>query len=561
MYLPFEHNPVLIINEEIRITQSLAICRYLSSLSNLNGNNDWEAYLIDSYVESMYDLKREFIKYDDAAAKAKMELKNQFTDIQLPNFLKKFNNIVAKNNNNNLFVNNKVTWADIYFSKIVESITMIMNIDLYQYTHLPLITKKVYAYELERLQSHETFELTDETKFEVLSNEQNEDVTKPIRFLLNDMQRSFNESFYDDFAWDFNLQKSRQYANTPVLIIDYEIKINQSPVICRFLAAHSSLKVNNDWEAYLIDSHVDSMLDLRREIIKIIKINDENDEKIALKSKERFLQTQLPNFLKKFNNIVAFNGNYFVNGKFTWADVFFAGIINFLHHFTEFDASLKGYENLSTLVKRVRNIDLSLQHNYDYKTNGEITIIEAFELTRTTKIEILSINAITADMPQPIKYLLNSLVFSFDETIYDNKELWNDSITKGMPFGQTLVFIINKQMRITQPIAICRYLASLSTLNGANDWEAYLIDSLVESMNDLKREFIKHISKDDDKTSMKLAQEFIEIQLPCFLNKFHNIVAHNNEFFVNGKLTWADVYFAELVNHIALCTGDDKYHT
>lgn len=59
-----------------------------------------------------------------------------------------------------------------------------------------------------------------------------------------------------------------------------------------------------------------------------------------------------------------------------------------------------------------------------------------------------------------------------------------------MPFHNTPVLIINDNddiIKLNKSTAICRYLADYAKIDGSNDWERYLIDSVVDDMQDLQR--------------------------------------------------------------------------
>lgn len=47
-----------------------------------------------------------------------------------------------------------------------------------------------------------------------------------------------------------------------------------------------------------------------------------------------------------------------------------------------------------------------------------------------------------------------------------------------------------------------------------------------------------------------------EETVPFFLNNFEKIVKENNGYFVNGQLTWADVYFFAFSDYLQLMSGN-----
>lgn len=54
-----------------------------------------------------------------------------------------------------------------------------------------------------------------------------------------------------------------------------------------------------------------------------------------------------------------------------------------------------------------------------------------------------------------------------------------------MPFGQVPVLEVDGKVA-HQSIAITRYLAKQVKLNGKDDWEDLVIDSIVDTINDLR---------------------------------------------------------------------------
>jgi glutathione S-transferase len=47
----------------------------------------------------------------------------------------------------------------------------------------------------------------------------------------------------------------------------------------------------------------------------------------------------------------------------------------------------------------------------------------------------------------------------------------------------------------------------------------------------------------------KEIKKLIDVTIPTSLERFDEIVAKNNGYFVNGKLTWVDLYFASLADY------------
>jgi len=48
---------------------------------------------------------------------------------------------------------------------------------------------------------------------------------------------------------------------------------------------------------------------------------------------------------------------------------------------------------------------------------------------------------------------------------------------------------------------------------------------------------------------LKELDKLINVTIPTYLERFDGIVAKNNGYFVNGKLTWVDLYFVSLADY------------
>lgn len=55
-----------------------------------------------------------------------------------------------------------------------------------------------------------------------------------------------------------------------------------------------------------------------------------------------------------------------------------------------------------------------------------------------------------------------------------------------MPNGQVPTLEIDGKV-LYQSVAVCRYLATIVGLSGANAWENYEIDNVVDTMNDFRQ--------------------------------------------------------------------------
>jgi len=141
---PFGKTPVLEVDGK-QSHQSAAICRYLAKQFGLYGSSDWEALEIDAIVDTYTDFRLELSKChheEDEAVKDKKfaTLKNE----TIPFYMSKFEEVVTKNDGH--FVGGKLTWADIYFVAILDSLNVVAKEDLVEkYPKLKALKENVLA--------------------------------------------------------------------------------------------------------------------------------------------------------------------------------------------------------------------------------------------------------------------------------------------------------------------------------------------------------------------------------------------------------------------------------
>ncbi|XP_011702074.1 PREDICTED: glutathione S-transferase-like [Wasmannia auropunctata] len=94
-------------------------------------------------------------------------------------------------------------------------------------------------------------------------------------------------------------------------------------------------------------------------------------------------------------------------------------------------------------------------------------------------------------LAEPIRFLFSYADIEFEDERFDRKD-W-PKLKDTMPFGKVPVMIVDGK-KIDQSVAICRYLAKQCGLAGKNDWESLEIDSIVDTIHDLRAsEYIDNI--------------------------------------------------------------------
>ncbi|XP_063230994.1 glutathione S-transferase-like isoform X2 [Bacillus rossius redtenbacheri] len=173
---------------------------------------------------------------------------------------------------------------------------------------------------------------------------------EPIRLLLSFGKQEFEDYRFEREQWP-TLKQSMPFGKTPVLEIDGK-QTHQSAAICRYLGKKYGLAGSNDWEDLEIDSIVDTFTDFRSQIAAFFY---EGDEAVKEKKKGPVLETTVPYYMDKFEELVAKNGGYFVGGKMTWADVYFVGIVDYLSFMVGFDL-LEKCPKLAALKRTVESV-------------------------------------------------------------------------------------------------------------------------------------------------------------------------------------------------------------
>ncbi|KAJ8675480.1 hypothetical protein QAD02_011266 [Eretmocerus hayati] len=127
--MPMEQVPIFEIDGKV-FHQTRAISRYLAKKFNLYGSDDLQAIEIDATIDDIEDCRlfiSRFFREEDPAIKAKQKA---IAYEKIPFYLGKFEEQVKKNGG--YFVGNKLSWADIHFTAIIELCSNILEKDQIQ---------------------------------------------------------------------------------------------------------------------------------------------------------------------------------------------------------------------------------------------------------------------------------------------------------------------------------------------------------------------------------------------------------------------------------------------
>lgn len=148
-------------------------------------------------------------------------------------------------------------------------------------------------------------------------------------------------------------------------------------------------------------------------------------------------------------------------------------------------------------------------------------------------------------LAEPIRFLLSYGGMEFQD-IRIERDQWMD-LKKEMPFGQIPVLEINGKLT-HQSVAISRYLAKQMKLTGDNDMEDLEIDSMVDTINDLRAKITAMKQEQDKSRKQAMKDTLILEMIPFYLGKLN--VAAETGFLVLGKMTWADFYFVGMLDYM-----------
>ncbi|XP_022171305.1 glutathione S-transferase-like [Myzus persicae] len=148
---------------------------------------------------------------------------------------------------------------------------------------------------------------------------------------------------------------------------------------------------------------------------------------------------------------------------------------------------------------------------------------------------------------EPIRFLLSYLDIDFEDNRIE-LEQW-PSVKHTMPFGTLPLLEIDGKV-LNQSSAICRYLAKKANLAGSDDWESLLIDIAVDNFKDFGQCLKSYWFDPNEESKAARYVTLVNETIPYHMDKFENIVRENNGYFVNGKLSWADLFVVGVLDHL-----------
>ncbi|XP_067009305.2 glutathione S-transferase [Anabrus simplex] len=156
---------------------------------------------------------------------------------------------------------------------------------------------------------------------------------------------------------------------------------------------------------------------------------------------------------------------------------------------------------------------------------------------------------------EPIRFLFLYGGIEFEDIRIEEEDWWS-KVKESTPYG-LLPYIDIDGKRITQAVAITRYVAKLVGLAGKDDLEDLEIDAVVDTIVDLIIGVSAYYYEPDEAIKQKKKEIAVKETVPQFLSKLDARVKENGGYFVGGKLTWADVHFAGLHESINFYAEDN----
>jgi len=142
---PFGQCPVLETKDGHRLTQSMAILRYIGRKYDLEPNNEWDRAVCDEMATSWFDM---FLKMGPAFSTKEKETQKQLFCKAIDEFVKPRLQIFDErlsHSKHGFIVGDKITWADFFIYNIFWMIQHFLKVSLESYPHVDKFIHKIEA--------------------------------------------------------------------------------------------------------------------------------------------------------------------------------------------------------------------------------------------------------------------------------------------------------------------------------------------------------------------------------------------------------------------------------
>nr|QVK45135.1 GSTs4 [Pagiophloeus tsushimanus] len=117
------------------------------------------------------------------------------------------------------------------------------------------------------------------------------------------------------------------------------------------------------------------------------------------------------------------------------------------------------------------------------------------------------------------------------------------------PVGQLPLLEVDGKV-LFQSTAIARYLGNVIGIAGANPLENWEIDSVVDTIIDLRTKIFAWFTEQNESKKQELQKTLVTETFPFFLSKFEAWAKQNSGYLAIGKLTWADIVFVANIDFL-----------
>ncbi|XP_022826003.1 glutathione S-transferase-like [Spodoptera litura] len=176
-------------------------------------------------------------------------------------------------------------------------------------------------------------------------------LAEPIRYILHYTNQEFEDVRYDVYSWpDPKIKASLPYGQFPVYEEDGRV-LTQSLAITKYVARGTDLVPTDPWDNAFIESVVFSIMDYWKNVVPTVR---EPDPAKYTELRNEIIEKNIPYYFSRFNKHLEDNGG-FLNGKLSWGDFVFCGVIEASDMFLGIELS-KDYPAVGTLVQHIRNL-------------------------------------------------------------------------------------------------------------------------------------------------------------------------------------------------------------
>jgi len=144
---------------------------------------------------------------------------------------------------------------------------------------------------------------------------------------------------------------------------------------------------------------------------------------------------------------------------------------------------------------------------------------------------------------ETIRLIFAAAGVPFEDVRIDNAA-W-ESIKPTTPWGGVPVLEVNGKAVIGQSMSVARFAARETGLDGKTSLEQALVDSVSESINELKEKLYTAFKTPDEANKAIAMNDYVANTLPNYLTNIDRFFGANNGgkgFLVGDKLTWADLH-------------------